>query len=82
MLGKTIHGEISLSDLAGELTGEELSEMTRILAEHRDVPPTWEDVEGYGNILRQEGAFSSPQAIQGASQEDLRRYLEQLRSQK
>lgn len=82
LLGKTIHGEISLSDLAGELTGEELSEMTRILAEHRDVPPTWEDVEGYGNILRQEGAFSSPQAIQGASQEDLRRYLEQLRSQK
>ena len=82
LLGKTKQGEITLSDLAGDLSGEELSELSRVLAEHRDAPPTWEDVEDFQNILRREGAFSSPQEIQGASREDLRRYLEQLRSQK
>lgn len=82
LLGKTIHGDVSLSDVSGELSSDELSELTRILAEHREVPPTWKDVEGFQNILQQESGYSTPQAIQDASLEDLKRYWEQLRSQK
>ena len=82
LLGKTIHGETTLSDLCGELSSEELSELTRVLAERREVPPSWEDVEGFCKIIQNEGSFSDPEAIREASQEDLRRYLEELKSRK
>ncbi|MFR6278208.1 MAG: DNA primase [Acutalibacter sp.] len=82
VLGKTKQGEITLSDLAGELTGDELSELTRALAQRREVPPSWEDVEGYCQIIREEGGFSDPEKIKGATEEDLRRYLQELKSRK
>ena len=82
VLGKTKQGEITLSDLAGELTGDELSELTRVLAQRREVPPSWEDVEGYCQIIEGEGSFANPEKIKEASQEDLRRYFEELRSRK
>ena len=47
LLGKTKQGEATLSALAEELTPDELSELTRALAQRREVPPSWEDVEGY-----------------------------------
>ena len=82
MLGKTKQGETTLSDLSGELTQEELSELARILAQRREVPPSWEDVEGYCSILENEGGFADPAAIRNASEEDLRRYLEELKRRK
>ena len=82
LLGKTNHGEITLSDLAGELSPEELSELTRVLAERREVPPTWEDVEEYCRIIQDEGGFSDPEKIREASHDDLKRYLEELKRRK
>ena len=82
LLGKTKHGEITLSDLAGELSSEELSELTRVLAERREVPPTWEDVEEYCRIIQDEGGFSDPEKIREASHDDLKRYLEELKRRK
>ena len=82
LLGKTNHGEVSLSDLAGELSPEELSELTRVLAERREVPPTWEDVEEYCRIIQDEGGFSDPEKIREASHDDLKRYLEELKRRK
>lgn len=82
LLGKTNHGEITLSDLAGELSSEELSELTRVLAERREVPPTWEDVEEYCRIIQDEGGFSDPEKIREASHDDLKRYLEELKRRK
>lgn len=82
LLGKTKQGETTLSDLSGELTQEELSELARILAQRREVPPSWEDVEGYCSILENEGGFADPAAIRNASEEDLRRYLEELKRRK
>ena len=82
LLGKTNHGEITLSDLAGELSPEELSELTRVLAERREVPPAWEDVEEYCRIIQDEGGFSDPEKIREASHDDLKRYLEELKRRK
>ena len=66
----------------GKMTQEELSELARILAQRREVPPSWEDVEGYCSILENEGDFADPAAIRNASEEDLRRYLEELKRRK
>ena len=82
LLGKTNHGEITLSDLAGELSPGELSELTRVLAERREVPPAWEDVEEYCRIIQDEGGFSDPEKIREASHDDLKRYLEELKRRK
>ena len=82
LLGKTIHGETTLGDLAGELTQEELSELTRILAQRREAPPTRADAEEYLRILQSEGAFADPKKIQEASAEDLQAYLQALRTRK
>lgn len=82
ILGKTKQGETTLSDLSGELTGEELSELTRVLVERREVPPSWEDVEGYCRIIQEEGNFYNPEKIREASEDDLKRYFEELKSRK
>lgn len=82
LLGKTIYGDFSLAGLSQDLTGEELSELSRILAERKDAPPTWEDVEEYSRIILLEGGFGDPQKIRDASQEDLKRYLEELKKKK
>lgn len=82
LLGKTIHGETTLGDLAGELTQEELSELTRILAQRREAPPTRADAEEYLRILQNEGAFADPKKIKEASAEDLQAYLQTLRTRK
>ena len=82
LLGKTIHGETTLGDLAGELTQEELSELTRILAQRREAPPTRADAEEYLRILQNEGPFADPRKIQEASAEDLQAYLQTLRTRK
>ncbi len=82
ILGKTKQGETTLSDLSGELTGEELSELTRVLVERREVPPSWEDVEGYCRIIQEEGNFYDPEKIREASEDDLKRYFEELKSRK
>ena len=82
LLGKTIHGETTLGDLAGELTQEELSELTRILAQRREAPPTRADAEEYLRILQNEGDFADPKKIKEASAEDLQAYLQALRTRK
>lgn len=82
LLGKTIHGEATLGDLAAELTQEELSELTRVLAQRREAPPTRADAEEYIRIIINEGGFADPKRIKEASAEDLKQYLETLRARK
>lgn len=82
LLGKTIYGDVSLSDFSQDLTQDELSELTRILVERKDAPPTWTDVEEYSRILLSEGGFSTPEKIKSASQDELKRYLDELKRRK
>ncbi len=82
ILGKTIHGEITLSGLAGELTADELSELTRVLANYREVPPSWEDIEEYCRIIQEEGEFNDPQKIRDASEDEIFQYLQELKRRK
>ncbi|MGI6256005.1 MAG: DNA primase [Acutalibacter sp.] len=81
LLGKTKQGEVTLSGMAEDLTADELSELSRVLVERRQVPPSWEDVEGFCRIIESE-ALGSPETLKNASPEDLRRYVEELRNRK
>ena len=82
LLGKTIYGDVSLTDFFEELTQDEVSELTRILTERSDAPPTWADVEEYMRIILHERGFSDPKKVQNASPEELKQYYEELRKQK
>ena len=82
LLGKAIYGEVSLTDFSEELTPDELSELTRIVTVRGEVPPTWNDVQEYSKILQYEGGFKNPKNIQNASQEELQKYLEELKKGK
>ena len=81
MLGKTKLGEVTLSGMAEDLTPDELSELSRVLVERRQVPPSWEDVEGFSRILEEE-ALGDPEHWKNSSPQDLRQYLEKLKQRK
>lgn len=81
LLGKTKQGDVTLSGMAEELTPDELSELSRVLVERREVPPSWDDVEGFCKIIESE-ALGNREKLKDASQEDLRRYLEELKNRK
>lgn len=81
LLGKTKQGDVTLSGMAEELTPDELSELSRVLVERREVPPSWNDVEGFCKIIESE-ALGNREKLKDASQEDLRRYLEELKNRK
>lgn len=82
LLGKAVYGDVSLAELSAELTPDEVSELTRILSERSDVPPTWNDVEGYIRILDRRQGFENPENVQNASADALKEYMQELKKQK
>jgi len=82
LLGKIRVGEVSLADFSQELTAQEAAEFTRILAETADVPPKWDDMGAYAQIIKSEKGFSDPDWVRGASAEDLQQQLKALRDRK
>ena len=82
LLGKAIYGDISLTDFAEDLTGDEMSELTRIVTTRSDAPPTWSDVQEYIRILQVERGFTDPKNIQNASKEELQQYIAELKKGK
>lgn len=82
LLGKAVYGEVSLAGLSQELTADEISELTRIFAEHKEVPPTWSDVEKYAEVLTKMQGFANPERIQAASLGELGNYFDELKKQK
>ncbi len=82
LLGKTIYGDVSLADLSEDLSAEEISELTRILTERKNAPPSRKDAEEYIGTLLEDVRFSTPEKIQNASQDELRRYIDQLKEKR
>ncbi len=82
LLGKTIYGDVSLADFSEDLTVDEISELTRILTERKDAPPSWSDAEEYSRIILNDGSFSTAEKIRNATQDELKRYLDQLKEKK
>lgn len=80
--GKAENGEINFAELSQSLTTDEISELTRIFAEHRAVPPTWTDVERYAEILNARQGFNNPTNVENASVGDIQNYLDELRKSK
>lgn len=81
ILGKTIHGTATLGDLAGELTQEEIGELSGILARGEDAPATGADVERYRQILLEE-QYAGDEWSKNASSSDLREFLKTVRESK
>lgn len=82
ILGKTNHGTATLADFAGELTGEEIGELSRILAQRQEAPPTGQDVKEYIEIIKSEAGHTGTEWIKSTSDEEIRTYLESLKKKK
>lgn len=82
LLGKTIYGDITLTNFSGDLTGEEMSELTRILAMHSEVPVTWDDVREYIRVILREKDTIGLDKVKTASNEEILDYLQNLKNQK
>ena len=54
-----------------------MSELTRIIVQHRDAPPGWVDVQKSIGLIQTDGSN-----IKNASDEDVLKYMQQLRDQK
>lgn len=82
ILGKMVYGGVSLAGLSQDLTGDELSELTRILTARREAPPTWTDAEQYIRIVLREGALSDPEKIKSATADEWARQMNDIKKQK
>lgn len=82
ILGKTNHGTATLADFAGDLTGEEIGELSRILAQRQEAPPTGQDVKEYIEIIKSEAGHTGTEWIKSTSDEEIRTYLESLKKKK
>ena len=81
ILGKTIHGTVTLGDLAEELTQEEIGELSGILARGEDVPATGADVERYRQVLLEE-QYAGDEWSKNASSSDLKEFLKTVKESK
>ena len=72
--------QVTLSALGQRLSGETVSELSRLVAQYHDVTPTWQDVEMYLDRI----ARSTPKSVQAAKMDnsEIEQYLQSLRSRK
>lgn len=83
ILGKNIgsHG-ISLTDLSGDFTQEEISSISRILMKYSDANTNQSDAKEYIGMILEEGQFSNVESIKKADADELADYLKDLRNRK
>ena len=82
ILGKTIHGPVTLDSLSGVLTAGEVGELSGILARRAEAPSTGRDVREYVDIILQEGTCGGAEWVKAASDGDVMAYLQSLREKK
>ena len=82
ILGKTIHGPVTLDSLSGVLTAGEVGELSGMLARRAEAPSTGRDVREYVDIILQEGTCGGAEWVKAASDGDVMAYLQSLREKK
>ena len=82
LLGKTMNNEVSLTDFAGELTSEEMSQLTRITVKNQQAPPSADDVREYIKLILSDAGFSNPERIKTASTDEIMEQFDLMRKQK
>ncbi|MFI3206390.1 MAG: DNA primase [Clostridia bacterium] len=83
VLGKNISSQaISLSDIAGDLSTDEMAAMSRILIKFADIVISPKDASDYIDLIKKEGAFSNAESIKKADASDLADYLKVLKERK
>ena len=70
---------MSLTDLHGVLSQEELSKVAGYCARRSGFPADRAEIDSYVRVLQAE---NDKQCVQGGSQEEILRYMESLRAQK
>lgn len=80
--GKAVDGELSPAGLSEVMTADERSEVMRILAQHREAPPKWIDIEAYAVILGNRQSFNDPEKIKNAPIDEIQGYFGELKKQK
>lgn len=82
LLGKTIYGELTLTELSEDFTSDEMSEIARIIANNNSISVRDEDVEEYIKVVLSRTGFIDKETIKSASASDIEQYMETLRKQK
>ena len=77
ILGKTIHGPVSISDFSEELSQDELSELAGMIAQRREVPLGWVDIEKSIGVI-----LTDMNHLENASEDQFAQYWNDLREQK
>ena len=73
---------VSLTDLAGELSPDEISYLAGVLAKQDNVSAEWRDAEEYVNVILQENESRMLGSAADAPPGEIESYLEKLRQQK
>jgi DNA primase len=74
--------DLKFMDISGELTEAENSLLAKIIADHSQVPLSGNDAEECIGIIKSRSAFMTAEKIKGASDDDLRQYMEKLKKDK
>ncbi len=83
VLGKDIgSNNITISDVSGEFSNDEISALTRILVKYSSLVNTQADADRYVDIILQDGAFSGADNIKNKNTEELLDYFEILKNKK
>lgn len=77
ILGKTIHGPVSIADFSEELSQDELSELAGMLAQRREAPLGWVDIEKSISVI-----LTDMNHLENASEDQFAQYWNDLREQK
>lgn len=82
LLGKTIHGEISMMDFSQDLTQDEMRELSRIINERAEVPPTWKDMQDAFKILQNPASYLSPAEVKDMTDGEFAEMMKKIRNNK
>ena len=73
---------ISLTDISDEFSMEEIAYIAKILAKYHDVKITKNDAQEYIDVINQEYEEMKIKNLQSARPQDIKDYLQKLKSQK
>lgn len=83
LLGKDIgNSGISLTDISGDFTSEELQSITKIIVRHSEAVSSKADADIYIEMIKNEGAFSSDENIKNSDSQDLANFFDNLKKTK
>ena len=83
ILGKNMSNQtVNLTSISADVTSEEMSALSRILAKFSDININSKDADEYINLIKNEAMFSNSENIKKAEVEDIANYIKNLKNRK